>query len=185
MKNLRILLIVGLILGVGFLLWPRPALTPEERLEQHGFCDIVYYEPAETWKSHFLGATPIIGIGVIWHRDAPKMALANASPALVKWFGEVIEIAVSEDTEWRLMEIDVLYEGGSGLELAKTIVIARARRLEDGETKRYLDDIVVEGGLTAEEFQTMIGCRQIQVVPNDWGWEYTRGFNCDSTTVCE
>jgi len=181
MKNLRILLIVGLILGVGFLLWPKPVLTPEERLEQRGYCDIIYYEPAETWKSHMLGATPIIGIGVIWHRDAPKMTLTDANPALVKWFGEIIEVAVSEDTEWRLIEIDILYEEKSGLRLGGTIVISRRRP----HSERTLYDVVAEGGLTPEEFQEMLECGQVQAISNLFNWNYTRGFNCDSETVCE
>lgn len=180
MKNLRILLVVGLILGAAFLLWPKPVLTTEERLERHGYCDVVYYEPSETWKSHMLGATPIIGIGVIWHRDAPKMVFVDADAALVEWFGEVIKVAVAEETGWRFIEVDVLYEGHSGLQLGGTVVISRRRP----HTERTLYDVVAEGGLTTEEFRTMIESRQIQVI-SSWGWGYTRGFNCDSETVCE
>jgi hypothetical protein len=180
MKNLRILLIIGLILGAAFLAWPKSVPTPEERLERHGFCDVVYYEPAERWKSRMLGATPIVGIGVIWHRDAPGMTLTDANPALVEWFGEVIEVAVAEDTEWRLIEVDILYQEKSGLRLAGTIIISRRRP----HTERRLDDIVAEGGLTVEEFCMMMECKQIQALSN-WNRKYTRGFNCDSETVCE
>jgi len=176
-----LILVIALAVGATVLLWPKLPLTPEERLERHGFCDIVYYEPAETGKSHFLGATPIIGIGVIWHWDAPKMALADANPTLVKWFGEVIEVAVAEDTEWRLIEVDILYQEKSGLHLAGTIIISRRRP----HTERRLDDIVVKGGLTPEEFQEMLECGQIQVISSAWKREYTRGFNCDSERVCE
>lgn len=169
--------IVAVLIGTYFR-HMKEAMTPEERLEASGYCDVVYiaYEDGKRIRnSHFLGATPIMALGIVWYDDAPTMSLyGDVDQELVGWLADVVRVALECEEPWRIIEIDVLYEHNSDLKLAGTIMITRARGLPDG-TKRHLDELEAEYAVRDWlEHGNIVPVSTLRFLR-----EYVRGTNCE------